>query len=197
MADAALKPMTIDAFFDWCPKDDDRHWQLIDGQPMAMAPPSRAHRIIATNLLVGLMSALRTRPGCIAEQAAGVVPDSREGSYYEADIVVSSSHPEFGERHTPAPIFIVEILSASTMKIDRTIKLEDYRRIPTVREIVLVDQDRPHVEVHRRLADGEWALHLVTGLDAKLVLISVGLETDLAAVYGNVPLPGGNHGGTQ
>ncbi|NBC31749.1 MAG: Uma2 family endonuclease [Alphaproteobacteria bacterium] len=188
MADAALKPMTIEEFFDWCPKDD-RHWQLIDGRPVAMAPTSRTHAIIVGNLATEIGAALKARGRCTMEPGVGIVPPDRNDSWYEADLVVSCAPAEHGQRYAPEPVLIVEILSPSTEREDRTVKLPDYRRIPSVEEILLVDQQRPRIEVHRRTVDDMWSVELLDGMAASLCLTSISLTTDLAAVYANVAFP--------
>src|SRR5438067_1781809 len=45
----AYKLLTVEEFFDACPNDQ-RHYQLIDGVIVAMAPPAIPHQIIAGNL---------------------------------------------------------------------------------------------------------------------------------------------------
>ncbi|NBC31751.1 MAG: hypothetical protein GVY13_03640 [Alphaproteobacteria bacterium] len=188
MADAALKPMTVEEFFDWCP-DDDRHWELYDGQPMAMAPTSRAHRLIAGNLVAAIHRALQSRPGCAVEPTGGIIPPNRENSWYEPDLVVSCAPVDQGQRYTPEPILIVEILSPSTAREDRRVKLPDYRRIPSVQEVLLVDQERPWIEVHRRIGEDSWSVERLDGMAASLRLTSIPLAIDLATVYANAPLP--------
>ncbi|NBC31750.1 MAG: hypothetical protein GVY13_03635 [Alphaproteobacteria bacterium] len=188
MADAALKPMTAEEFFAWCPNDD-RRWELHDGRPVAMAPPSRAHRIIAFNLSKVLADALSTRPACLIEQGGGVMPTDRTDTYYEADVTVSCSPHEPGQLYTPEPVLVMEILSPSTEREDRRTKLPDYRRMPSVMEVVLIDQTRPRVEVHRRTGNDAWSVDLFEGMTARLFLRAVALETDLATVYAHVAFP--------
>ena len=50
MPDAAILGLTIDAFFNWCPTDEHRRWELFDGRPVAMAPTSRVHATLLGNI---------------------------------------------------------------------------------------------------------------------------------------------------
>ena len=52
------------------------------------------------------------------------------------------------------PIVLVEVLSDSTERYDRGEKFAHYRRIPSLKEYVLVSQHAPRIEVFRRNEDG-------------------------------------------
>lgn len=189
MADAALKPMTVDEFFDWCPKTDDRHWELIDGRPVAMAPPSRPHAALVTAISRRVDEALERRHGCFAYSGAGIIPPSRLYTYYEADLAVFCRRDEPDERgDDQAPVLIVEILSPSTERHDRRLKLADYRAIPSVREVLLLDQASLFAEIHRRIGEDRWQTDLIRGADGRLQLDSIGLDIPLSLLYARVPL---------
>src|SRR5262249_35842572 len=54
MARAAQRkpsPLSIDAFRAWTEtRPDEERWELIDGVPMMMTPPTKAHQRVASNL---------------------------------------------------------------------------------------------------------------------------------------------------
>jgi len=56
------------------------------------------------------------------------------------------------------PSLIVEVLSDSTAAYDRGDKFALYRRLPSLREYLLIFQDRVRVECYRRSADDHWTL---------------------------------------
>ena len=89
------------------------------------------------------------------------------------------------------PILLVEVLSPGTEAHDRKVKLPDYRQLPSVEEVVLVDSEVAYAEVHRRLDDDRWLTEIVTGLEGKLRLASVGAELSLAALYDGLELASG------
>jgi Uma2 family endonuclease len=185
MAGAALKRMSLDEFYAWN-SPGDTHYELIEGVPVAMAPPGGPHQVMMVRLGARLESALARRSGCIARSQAGIVSQWRRNTYYEADLAVSCRPIEKGWE-TREPILLLEILSPSTENDDRKVKLPDYRRIPSVREIVLIDAYRVWCEVHRRQPDGRWVVDLLGEADARLVLDSVGLDVPLAELYANLP----------
>ena len=51
----------------------------------------------------------------------------------------------------------VEVLSDSTERYDRGVKMQHYRQIPTLAAVLLVSQHEPRIEVWDRGADDAWA----------------------------------------
>jgi Uma2 family endonuclease len=187
MGATAARPMTVDEFFDWC-ADDAIRWELIDGRPIAMAPTTRAHGRLLLRLSALVDRACGERPPCAGETEAGIRLPDRDDLYFQADIAVACTPPSPGERGIRDPVLIIEILSPSTAARDRRRKLPDYRSIPTVQEILLVDQEAVYAEVHRRLEADRWLTDLLRGPDARLRLESIGLDIALADIYAGVPL---------
>jgi Uma2 family endonuclease len=82
----------------------------------------------------------------------------------------------------------VEVLSPSTEAYDRGEKFLHYRTIESLREYVLVAQDR--VLVERFVRAGEfWTLSTLGDLDAALELTSVDCSIPLREIYYNVHFP--------
>ena len=182
MPTAARKLMSLDEFFNWNPPGDTR-WELYSGVPVAMAPPMRTHGLVAATLGGLLFAALKGKPPRQAESKAGILSPTRRNSWYSADIAVSCGPARPDQQYTAEPVVIAEILSQSTQDNDRTVKLPDYRRIPSVREIVLLDSRKMFGEVHRRTDSGAWIVDLLTAAEDRLVLESCGLDVSLGELY--------------
>ena len=178
MAEPATRKLTIDEFLAW---DDgtDRHYELVRGDIVAMAPPQHAHGAIVANLVLQIGS--RLRPPCHAVAEAGIIRPDRADTYYQADIAVTCTPARPDERYLPEPMVIVEVLSPSTATFDRGGKLPDYRTIPTVQEILLVSSWERRVEHWRRTNEG-WAV-AEPGDGAILHLGSLAIELPVAGVY--------------
>jgi Uma2 family endonuclease len=99
-----------------------------------------------------------------------------------------ASTMNLGSRQLNDPFLIVEILSPSTERHDRRIKLPVYRQIESVQEIVLIASDGLYGELHRR-SGAHWITDILRGGEARLVLTSVGLEIPLADLYEGIALP--------
>src|SRR5215831_13639022 len=186
MAEPAIKPMTLDEFLRW---DDgtEMHYELIGGFPMAMAPPAEVHRALTVRLVTRIDAALSGRRPCNAQIEAGVTRPDRADTYFEADIAASCAPIEIGRQAIKDPFLIVEILSPSTERHDRRVKLPAYRQIETVDEVVLIAPDDLYAEVHRRTG-AQWITEILRGADARLELTSVGLEIRFADVYEGIAL---------
>jgi Uma2 family endonuclease len=184
MSELAIKRMTVAEFLRWEDGTDTRY-ELLAGVPVAMAPPAIAHGILALRLGARIDAALRSRPPCFGQGEAGIVRPDRDDTCYVADLAVSCSPPERGQQLLQDPLLIVEILSAI---YDRQTKVADYRRIPSVEEILLIDSARTFAEVLRREGD-RWITEIVRGPQATLSLTSIGLAATMADLYEGIDLP--------
>jgi Uma2 family endonuclease len=191
MAEPAIKPMTLDEFLRW---DDgtETHYELIGGFPMAMAPPAAAHRMLAMRLGSRIDFALEKRRPCNAQGEAGIVRPERADTYFEADLVATCERHEFGQQALKEPFLIVEVLSPSTERHDRRVKLPAYRQIETVDEVVLIASDDIYAEVHRR-AGAQWITEILRSGDAVLSLASVPVEIRLSDLYEDIALEEAGH----
>jgi Uma2 family endonuclease len=84
------------------------------------------------------------------------------------------------------PILIVEVLSPSTENYDRGKKFQSYRTLASLREYVLVSQDKQQIEHYIRQDDGQWLLSDTTDIDAIVTLPSINCTLKLADVYENI-----------
>jgi Uma2 family endonuclease len=187
MSELAYRAMTLEEFLRW---DDgtDTHYELIGGFPVAMAPPAEVHRAIALRLGARIDAALSRRRPCNAQLDAGVIRPDRADTYFEADIAATCAPLQVGRQAIEEPFLIVEVLSPSTERHDRRVKLPVYRQIKTVQEILLIASDALYAELHRR-AGVQWITEILRGDDAVLDLSSVGIEVRLADLYEGITLP--------
>ena len=180
MAEPAVKRWTIAEFLAW---DDgtDRRYELIDGAPVAMAPPSEVHGTIVINLGSALGAQLQAPCRVVGE--AGILFPDRDDAWYQSDLAITCTPPDPGRSHVADPILIAEVLSPSTAVHDRGRKLVDYCRLGSVREILLVSSTERTVQYWRR--DGaRWLVENLIG-DATLALETVPTPIPLAAIYAN------------
>src|SRR4029078_13634738 len=110
--------------------------------------------------------------------------------YTYPDVVAVCGEPRFqdGELDTLLnPTLIVEVLSPSTEAYDRGRKFAHYRRLASLREYVLVAQDRILVERVTRRGD-EWLLTDFRSVEDVLAIESVGVRIPLGEIYARVDL---------
>jgi Uma2 family endonuclease len=179
--------MSVAEFLRWEDGTDTRY-ELIDGVPVAMAPPARAHRRLSVRLGARIEAALAAgRTGCSVENEAGIARAERDDACYIADLVVSCTPTPDSEQLVRDPVLIVEILSPSTASFDRQVKVPEYRRIASVEEILLIDSRSIFTEVQRRAGE-HWLHEIVQGPEAMLVLASIGLSVRLGELHEGLDL---------
>jgi Uma2 family endonuclease len=86
------------------------------------------------------------------------------------------------------PILLVEVLSPSTERHDRRIKVPAYQRIASVQEILLIDSESRYAELHRRQGD-QWIIQLVVGDVGVISLASVSSEISMSELYEGFEFP--------
>ncbi|WP_019866419.1 Uma2 family endonuclease [Methylovulum miyakonense] len=164
-----------------------------DGQIFAMTGASREHNLVSGNIYRELSQQLKKRP-CEAYVNDMRVKAADVRNYHYPDIAVVCGRPEFEDAHVDTllnPTLLVEVLSPSTEAYDRGGKFGHYRRIPSLREYLLVMQDQPAIE--RYVRQGEvWVLSEALGLDAALSLESIDCMLSLREVYDKVLADGEN-----
>lgn len=188
MSEPAQRLMRLDEFLHWN-DGTETHYELIDGFPVAMAPPAEAHRILAVRLVTRIDVALSGRRPCNAQTDAGITRPDRADSYFEAEIAATCAANEPGRQAIKDPFLVVEILSASTERHDRRVKLPVYRQIESIAEILLVAADEHYAELHRRVG-AQWVTDIVRGGEAVLALASVGIEIPMAELYDGIGFAG-------
>jgi Uma2 family endonuclease len=87
------------------------------------------------------------------------------------------------------PCVVIEVNALSTDRFDPATRREQYLKLTSLRAHLLVDQDRPRVEVLSRTEDDRWELSFATGLDASLTIDAIGVEIPLREVYDRVEFP--------
>ena len=159
--------------------------EYLNGEIFLMSGASRRHNVIVTNIVRELSAQLRGRP-CETYAIDMRVRVSDAGLYTYPDVVAVCGEPMLEDRHLDTllnPTLIVEVLSPSTEAYDRGRKFEFYRKLPSLREYLVVSQDAAHID--RFVVDdfGRWTLTDASGLDATLDVVSVDCALRLADVY--------------
>jgi Uma2 family endonuclease len=162
--------------------------EYFHGRMFAMSGGSLNHARLVRNLIVSLGAQLRGRRCEVAANDLRLRV-SPEGLYTYPDIVVFRGPPQFADDRTDTIIdatVIVEVLSPSTEDYDRGFKFEQYRRLPSLRDYLVLAQDRVHLEYAARQRDDSWLLRETSDLDASIQLASIECGLSLADAYRSV-----------
>jgi Uma2 family endonuclease len=186
MADPATGRMTYAAYLVAEETADIKH-EYLRGEVFAMAGGTPTHARLAAAVIRELSNALADRPCEVFTSDLRVRIEATDLSTYPDVTVVCGDleHSNIDVNAAINPILIVEVLSESTEAYDRGEKFSHYRRLPSLREYLLVSPQAPRLEAYARNAEGEWVLH-EAGAGESLALRSldgVRLQTD--AIYRN------------
>ncbi len=184
---AQLPPpyMTIDEYFAFEETSQFRH-EYVNGVVHAVEGRSVAHVQISMRLLVAF--GLHLRGGPCEAFGAGLMLRIRSETdeiVYCPDVVVACNKHEWGKSYVSNPKLVVEVLSPSTEHIDRREKAMIYRRVMSVEEYALVEQEEHKIVVHRR-AEG-WKPQLYVGPQAVAEFRSIALAVPLKQIYAGTP----------
>jgi Uma2 family endonuclease len=175
--------MDVAEFLAWDAPGPHR-WQLVEGEPQAIAPASRTHGVIQGELgrLIGNHLIAQGRDCSVVPQG-GTIPRVRaDVNFRIPDLTVTCTDYQEEEYDISAPALLVEILSP-TNKPETWSNIWTYTTIPSVQEILIVDSVRIRAHLLRRDAEGNWPERAVVIEEGMLELTSIGFEAPLAALY--------------
>jgi len=170
-------------------QSEGRH-EFIDGEVFAMAGASPRHNLIMMALSYLIFGHLIERDcNAYGENQRLKVEKPKGEDYLYPDMSVVCGDPIYAD-DTPQslinPQLIIEVLSPSTAKFDLDEKFALYRQLDTFREYVLIWQDKPKVARYYLNDNGIWEFADVNGLDASIIIRSIGFTLSLADVYQSV-----------
>lgn len=159
-----------------------------NGAIISMTGGTPDHNDIASNLVVALKLALRSKPYRV------FITDQRlwigdRNLYTYPDVMVVEKPLQFKEGRTDTlvnPCFIAEVLSKSTQDYDRGEKFVAYRTINNFQEYLLIDQYRIHVEHYVKTATNQWLLSEYDDPNVTLSFSVFEFQIQIADLYENI-----------
>jgi Uma2 family endonuclease len=145
------------AFYDWI--REDQKAEFVNGEIILHSPVKRKHWKAVT-LLSQLLNvyAIKNDLGEVATEKAMIALTRND---YEPDICFwSKEKTDAFDDNTmlhPAPDLVIEVLSKSTAKNDRGIKLKDYAA-HHIKEYWIIDPTKRHIEQNTLGDEGEYEL---------------------------------------
>jgi Uma2 family endonuclease len=163
--------------------------EYIDGVIYPMSGASFLHNLIANNLNGFIWMHFRGGLGrvLVSDMRIHVGPAEL---YTYPDVVAVLGEPQLEDATFDTllnPTFIAEVLSPSTEAYDRGEKFARYKQLDSLREYLLIAQDRVHVERYTRRGE-EWELAEFGSLDDVLRLESIRCDVPLRGIYAMTPL---------
>lgn len=168
----------------------DHKSEYFRGEVFAMSGASPAHVLIVSNIVAALHGQLR-QSLCNVYATDLRVKVGASGLYTYPDVVVLCGAIEFDDEYKDTvlnPTLIVEVLSESTKDYDRGGKFEQYRKIPSFVEYLLVAQDKCYMEHCIKQPSGDWLLSEINRFEDTLSLPSIECVLRLTDVYEKIQL---------
>lgn len=165
--------------------------EYFDGEMFAMAGANTAHNFIKDNLISELGSRLKGGPCRTVSSDQRLKVELTGLVTYPGIIIICGEVQVVSDDKDTVknPVAIIEVLSPSTERYDRTTKFRNYQKIDSLKEYILVAQDEPLCDRYVRQADGSWALVSFDEMTAELVFTSVEARIPLADIYAGVVFP--------
>jgi Uma2 family endonuclease len=180
-------PITAAEYLEGERSSEVRH-EFVDGRIYAMSGASLRHNEICGDVYTLLKNHLKGGPCRVFIEAVKVeLADDLTESYYYPDVFVTCEPADDDAHVVRQPKLIIEVLSPSTSRNDRGDKLANYKRIPSVEEIVYIEQDWPEIFIVRR--SDRWKRHHYTMLDSLVHLESIDLTIPVSAFYQTATFP--------
>lgn len=178
--------LTPQDYLDW-EEQQSIKYEYIDGEVFAMTGGTIPHNDLAVNLTTALKNHLRGK-GCKVSMADAKVGVSERGPFHYPDVMVTCDERDRRAiRVIYYPCLIVEVLSPSTEAKDRGKKFQNYRRISTLKEYVLISYEQKVIECFRLNEKGVWELYTYLEGD-EVELKSIDFRSPIELVYEDVIL---------
>jgi Uma2 family endonuclease len=164
--------------------------EYFNGFIWGMAGASDEHNTISLNLAGEIRAQLKGRP-CRAHMSDMRLRVTPSGLYTYPDVMAVCGERKFLDDKVDTllnPSMIAEVLSPTMEAYDRGDKFAKYRQLSSLREYVLIAQDKVMAKRYTRQGD-QWLLTEFTSLDDTLPLTSIGCEIALREIYALITFP--------
>ncbi len=178
--------ISFQAYLEWENAQVERH-EFYRGEVFAMVGTKRSHGCVVGNLVRQFGNHLAGSPCRVFSENLKL--QIADDTVLYPDIFVTCDRADLAtDLIFRSPTLVVEVLSPSTQSYDRSQKFALYRRIPSLREYILVDPDTRRVDGFRRDEKGQWVLHDMSDGSA-LEAASIGASVSLVDVFDGVDPP--------
>ncbi len=190
---ATKKIYTLDEYFALETALVETKHEFFNGEIFAMAGAHPNHNTLSVNLIGELRDAIkRSNKPCRVfnsdQRVRAYRKTDNQWGYFYPDVSIVCGKPEFSSDNPPTllnPTVVIEVLSDSTREYDFGKKLDYYRAIESVQEIVFMSFDKVGASLFRRQND-VWILRDVRTLEQSLRIESLDLSIPMTELYRDV-----------
>ncbi|WP_420459165.1 Uma2 family endonuclease [Neolewinella sp.] len=160
-------------------------YEYLDGRVRLMAGGTAAHNDIVGNTYFALRSGTKT---CQVKNSETAIATANRYVFPDASAVCEDEalYEQGGIARLINPALVVEVISESSDPYDRTEKFSAYRRLPSLREYLLIDSRRYLVETYYREERDLWRIGNYFDLDQQIEVKTLGISVPMAVFYEGV-----------
>ena len=185
MEAVAEKLHSLEEYFDFCEMHEGR-FEFVNGEIIEMSGESVTANRIAGNIHRYLGNQLDDEPYIFVQNSVKL--KVKEGKVFRTPDFFIAMESGNQIKYATDPLLIVEVISEGTEKIDRMIKLNEYRSLQSLQYYLIVEQDNCFVEIYIR--EGErWYVEFYEKMDDVITLTHFNIELPLSAVYKKISFP--------
>ncbi len=165
--------------------------EYFDGCIYAMAGATPRHNkiIFSTMTAIGVRLRGHSCDGAGSDQRVKV---EATGLLTYPDVLIVCPPERYDENDPNSllnPRVLIEVLSPSTENYDRTEKFEHYKKIESLTDYILIEQNHIWVDHYQRAEDGLWTVRSFNQHEQIVSLPELELELPLDEIYGRLDLP--------
>lgn len=164
--------------------------EYYNGEMFALAGASEKHELIRGNTFAAIHQLVKGKP-CKVYSSDIRIWIEKAGLYTYPDISIVCGKPEFIDSNVDTlknPVTVIEVLSDSTEKYDRSQKFKFYMSIPTLKEYILVSQNKIILEqfIKDEKKDNEWLLRIFDKPEDSFEIHSIKEKINLKDIYDKI-----------
>ncbi len=185
MLSEALRLMTVAEYLAFEAASEIKN-EYIDGRLYPMSGAKYFHNVISRNLLIWFQTQLEGS-GCeaLGSDMRGRVSPQRY-VYPDVSVVCGEPYTDANVLDLLQPILLVEVTSPASASYDRIDKLSYYTALDSLQAYLIVEKQRPFVELHSRALTG-WRQQIFSAMDAEVPLRALACSLPLREIYRNLP----------
>ena len=175
-------------------KENNQKYEYHDGFLVAMAGGTNDHARICKNIVSEIDSVFKKQGDkCEVFNSDIKLAFKDKKKYLYPDAMVVCGEVEESENKNYGvtnPLIIIEVLSKSTQDFDREDKFGLYKQIASLEYYILISQDKPDIEMYRRMKLDKqdtnkslWQIETLTGIDKTLSFPTLDLEIPFTDIY--------------
>lgn len=156
-------------------------------QPVAMTGGNAGHATISSNIRTALHTRLRGRRCRSLGSDAGVATVNEAVRY--PDTLVTCAKFDLTDRTIPGVVAVFEVLSPSSGRVDRIVKVREYAAVASIRRYVILESNSIGLTVFERATrDEPWRASTLTE-DDTLRMPEIDVEIPVTELYEDIWFP--------